>query len=144
MQNILGEWKFRSLLFLSLEGDKPEKTLLSKEAIINSEDPDIQEMSYIAAGTLLFLENGNAEMLMDLPEGTDLTQLSDDERAMLRDGNRYAFQSNAWKEEGGKFFMDSGEYREVAGEEFSSWDEIVFNPDGSITINNMMQMTFER
>lgn len=142
--DILGNWKFRSMVMLTFENDKPVKKTLTKDEILGSKDPDIREMSYFAGGTLVFGADGKAEMLMDIPEGTDMSALDDEEKAMVRDGNKLAIQSNAWKEENGKFLIDSGEHREVMGEVLSSWDEIQVNADGSITINSIFPMTFER
>ena len=47
----------------------------------------------------------------------------------VKDG-RIAAEEKAWKTEDGKYYYDTGEYRETFGETQSSWDELTCDDEG--------------
>ena len=57
----------------------------------------------------------------------------------VKDG-MFAAGTKEWKALDGKYYYNSGEYREVFGEEQSPWDELVFGDDGLLSYGEMMKL----
>ena len=72
---------------------------------------------------------------MKLPEGVSDEEIraavEAGEIGEVRDGY-FAAEEHPWKGVDGKYYYDTGEHRESFGETLSSWDELVFNEDGTL------------
>lgn len=68
-----------------------------------------------------------------IPDGVSQKELEDAKKAGhildYKDGMFCRGEQN-WKSINGKFYYDTGEHRELFGEEQSSWDEIAFDEEG--------------
>ncbi len=139
--NIVGTWKLKELETFKMEGERPKMVMVSREELLNGDDDDLKKL---ANAIYEFASDGSFNTKMALPEGVTMDDLDEDEKAMLGADGLFTISTQSWKEEGGKFLLDSGEHREVFGEVQSSWDEISQNHDGSITINGSLKYVLER
>lgn len=80
---------------------------------------------------------GDHQMILwsPIPEGVTEEELKEaldaGEILGLKDG-RLATEIKTWKCVDGRFYVDSGEAREVSGEALTSWDELTFDEDGDL------------
>lgn len=138
---ITGIWKLKELETIKLENDKPQTVMVSREELLQGDDDDMKQM---AGAVYEFSADGTFNTKVGLPEGVTMDDLDEEEKAMLGPDGLFTISSQSWKEEGGKFYLDSGEHREIFGEVQSPWDEIAQNPDGSITINGTLKYVLEK
>lgn len=57
----------------------------------------------------------------------------------VKDG-MFMTHEQVWKAVNGKYYYDTGEHREVFGEVQSSWDELTFDENGLLKLNDMMSL----
>lgn len=126
---------------MEIVNDAPKKTVKTREQFLESEDSDER---MIGTSIYEFTEDGEFIHKIPLPEGMSMDDLSDDEKEALGPDGLFTVESKEWKEEDGKILIDSGEEREILGEEQSPWDEVVENADGTILYKAVFPMTLER
>ena len=80
---------------------------------------------------------------MKLPDGVSDEEIKAaieaGEIGEVRDG-MFAAGAKEWKALGGKYYYNTGEHREVFGEEKSPWDELTFGDDGLLCYGEMMKL----
>lgn len=142
--DIIGKWKFKSIEVPDFENFENGVTkTYTAEQLANSEE-DSQWADY--ANTILeFLPNGATAMWMKIPEGLNIDDLSEEDKKIIAsavDGYIQPDESKAtWEESNGQFFM-VGEYEDNGK---PSRNEIIVNPDGTITNKNFISnITYER
>ncbi|MBQ7671284.1 MAG: hypothetical protein IJS45_11305 [Clostridia bacterium] len=114
------------------------------EAKIASGDMEREEASeYLGIFDALyeFTTDGKINTWMKLPEDVSEEEIREaveaGEIAAVDNGYMLAEQKE-WFEEDGKFFYDTEEYREIAGEEQSSVDELTFDEEGLLNFGSGM------
>lgn len=88
-----------------------------------------------------FTSDGKINSWMKIPEGVSEEEIKEavaaGEIAAAENGYMLAEQKE-WFEKDGKYFYDTGEYREVFGEEQSSVDELTFDEEGLLNFGSGM------
>lgn len=76
----------------------------------------------------------------DIPEDAIKEALEAGEIAGVKDGMFTRTAPREWKAVDGKYYYNTGEHREMFGEEQSPWDELVFDDDGLLSFGSGMFM----
>ena len=88
-----------------------------------------------------FTPDGKINTWMKIPDDVSEEEIKEaveaGEIAAVDNGYMLAEQKE-WFEEDGKFFYDTEEYREIAGEEQSSVDELTFDEEGLLNFGSGM------
>lgn len=124
MKNIIGDWKTVAILTFD---EKTNQPIYAERA--HFEPIEEKDIEYQFDCITRFCEDGTVLSLLPLPEGITEEMVLADGGEMFEGMLLLEKRENAWKEEEGKLWMDSGEYREVLGEVLSSFDELVFEGD---------------
>ncbi len=125
--NVIGEWKIAQ--FLTVDDDR---NMIWKDAQeeINNPDADPSDVKSLKT-TIKFCEEGVLKAYMPIPEGVTQEQLDEavaSGHIQLEDG-KMLIEQNAWKEENGKIYCDTGIEGEMLGEKVSPWEEVKFDGD---------------
>ena len=105
------------------------------------DEDDARQMMMVFNSIVEITESHKIKTWMEAPAGVTQEQI---DKALEAgeiedfDGKRFCAHSQKWKSLNGKYYYDTGEHREVFGEVKSSWDEIVFDEEGLITMMSGM------
>lgn len=147
MGSIIGTYKVEKF-FTYLDG---KADLLTKEQVASEVDKAVKAMKLDGDETGEYFEpfgyvfeftpDGEIRCWMKIPEGTTDEEIKEavetGEIMDAKDGMMLA-EVKTWEERDGKYFYDTGEYREVCGEEQSSVDELAFDEDGLLIYGDGM------
>ena len=147
MGSIIGTYKVEK--FFTYLNDKAD--LYTREQVEAELDKAVKAMKIDADETgeyfepfgyvFKFTPDGEIQSWIKVPDG-----MSDDEvKEALDDGEildakdgMVLVNKNTWEERDGKYYYDTGEYREVFGEVQSSVDELAFDEDGLLVYGDGM------
>ena len=127
--NLIGKWKIAASLTYTDEGKQVWKTV---EEIAADPETDPFDLDMYQS-TFVFSDDGFVRTIVALPEDTPQEEIDAAVEAgeiELYEPGFIAMEKTAWKEEGGKYFFDSGVEGEVLGEKVDSWTEIIPTDDG--------------
>ncbi len=102
------------------------------------DEHDAGQMMMAFNSVVEITESHKIKTWMKLPEGVTEEQVKKAIEAgeiQDYDGERFCAHVQEWKSIGGKYYYNTGEHREVFGEEKSPWDELTFDEEGLL---NMM------
>ncbi|MCQ2217043.1 MAG: hypothetical protein MJZ33_00985 [Paludibacteraceae bacterium] len=139
--NLIGKWQIKYTEFSLGKLGAQKKT---REEYLQSDD---KEDFFMANSIFVFSDDGTMTTFYKLPEGINLDDMGDEERALLTDDKKYIRDEHqrTWKTEGGKNFINRTTKGEILGEKLSPWIEIQENEDGSITVTDVFAaITYER
>jgi hypothetical protein len=90
-----------------------------------------------------FFADHTVKEWMKLPDGVSDEEIKEaleaGEIGEVKDGMFVAGEKE-WKALGGRYYYNTGEYREIFGEVKSPWDELVFGDDGLLAYGEMMRL----
>lgn len=120
-------WKIKELHILSPDGTK----IFTPETL-----PDIEEYEdYAKTATMIFEFTPEGKLLdmMKVPE--DMIDAVKEQGMEILDDGYCVLNSSTWKEQDGKFFVDTGIEGEFLGESVDSFAEIKVTEDGCLLHN---------
>ncbi len=147
MEPITGTYKVEK--FFTYINGKAE--LYTKEQVEEELDKAIKAMKLDADETDEYFEpfgyvfeftpDGEIRHWMKIPEGTSEEEIKEaveaGELMDAKDGMMLV-EVKTWEERGGKYYYDTGEYREIGGVEQSSVDELALDGDGLLIYGDGM------
>ena len=132
--NVIGMWKIKKL---GMMNENFEIVFKSADEILAIEDEEAKAEYVQMLGTvIIFKEDNTMDMGVKLPE--EMIAAAKADGAPVNDDGIIVMETNAWKEEDGKLFYDSGSEIEIMGEKQSSFIEIKIEEDGCLNMNGMM------
>ena len=132
--NIIGKWKIKEFHIPTLDGIQ----VFTPDTL--PEDETYTDYAQMARTLTEFLPDGRMDTLMPVPE--EMLEQVQNEGMEIRDGFA-VIKSDAWKEQDGKFFFNSGIEGEILGETVDPFMEIKVLPDGCL-LYNMDVLVLER
>ena len=132
--NIIGKWKIKEFRIPTPDGVQ----VFTPDTL--PEDETYMDYAQMARTLTEFLPDGRMDTLMPVPE--EMLEQVQNEGMEIRDGFA-VIKSDAWKEQEGRFFFDSGIEGEFLGEAVDPFMEIKVLPDGCL-LYNMDVLVLER
>ena len=130
--DIIGKWKYSEMAVPTEEGFV---WMTIDECIAKNPDPMFEMMKY---EVIEFTKD--FKMITSVPKDKlpkeALEEFEDPDSGVSLEGENIVFDSVAWKEEGGKFYMHDDNPGEILGEKASEWIELPIE-DGKINVLEM-------
>lgn len=102
MERAIGDWLPAAILTYD---DNGNDTYQGREHFAAQEENDMERMFDV---TFRFLPNGTCEQLMPIPAGVTPQQV-EAEGCELRENGMFLLESQPWREEGGRLWIETGE-----------------------------------
>lgn len=122
--DIIGKWKIKAFNIPTEDGVKT----FTPETL--PDDEDFEDYKQMSTQLLEFAPDGTLYTLMPITE--DMIESVKEEGMEVRDGNIAVMDTTRWKENDGKFFLDSKIKGEFLGETVDPFIEIKVTPDGCL------------
>ncbi len=133
----------------SIVNDKPglytkeeAQAEIDKKVAAGELDADDARQMMLSFNTVTeFTESHKILTWMKAPEGVseaDIQKALEAGEIHDYDGERVCIGKQEWKSINGKYYYDTGEYREMFGEVKSPWDELVFDEEGLLSMSEGM------
>lgn len=128
--NIVGKWNISETQVFNIKTFKLDwRTAEDIMADESAEDYVKESLAY----SYIFTENGRVLVVMPIPANVPKEKIdaavASGEFSLYGD-SYMIIEEKAWKEENGRFFLDTGAKGEVLGEKASSWVDIKETADG--------------
>ncbi len=121
--DIIGKWKIQSIETVDFSSDKMGKKVINRDNLAQ-EDREMQQIFNLITA---IEEDHTVHELFELPKDLKLSDLRPHEREKVKDGFLETSQPKRWKEEGGKFYLDTNVKGEILGEEVSPYSAQKYN-----------------
>ena len=149
MKDIVGRYEVAEAMafidgeFAMFPREKAEADLKKRLAAGEIDESEVADGLRAFGLTVEFTEDHRVIEWMKLPDGVSDEEIKEaveaGEIGEVKDG-MFAAGEKEWKALGGRYYVNSGEQREIFGETKSPWDELVFDENGLLVYSEMMKL----